>query len=532
MTTQLKTAQDLTDLRTRLGLSREDLAAKLGVTPSAVGKWERGVTFPSGRRLKVLYDLDEVHAKNMADDQPQAPQPEPELTLHEYMDRKQPTDEIGWRYWPDATHCRSRAQQRLESIDVEAVGRKQRVVDLCTPFHLDGMDVVLTSRLYHLGLTLPRTLRSFMASYPPPQGSIYPGSDDGKGWVDVKIPEGNAWLAHALRAIGLYATRGSVPTDLLVAADRIERGDLCDETPKVTPVDVVDDERAVGWMWQASPNPQEVTIDWQALVSTHQGVRGVSLRHLVELGLYGKYQDAAQALERDARNFTHAVKLSSRTGERGPLSEDFILTNLRAVQRFCSSARTEMGARILDVILDHHDELQAMLAGDEQAKARHEQAKNQAPPSADPLDALASMIEQMRSQRDAIEAQAKRQQQLEEKTEQVVQLARRLETTPLAGERSAYQVAEEAGVKSNTGRPHSSAVVALIAELGLHKEGLAWQVPCEISGKIADTWRVNSAGAAKLKYTLAQLAKQGVVLEDGRTRFTVQGSTRQYTVYR
>jgi transcriptional regulator with XRE-family HTH domain len=374
MTTQLKTAQDLTDLRTRLGLSREDLAAKLGVTPSAVGKWERGVTFPSGRRLKALYDLDEAHGESITS----APQPEPVLTLHEYMDR---------------------TTQPIPQVITEAL------------------------------------------------------------------------------------------------------------------------------------NPQTVTIDWQALVGEHQGIRGVSLRHLVELGLYAAYRDAEVALVKG--EFLRSTQKLSHTAENGGRpGSDYIITDLRAVQRFCSRARTEMGTRILDVILDHHDELQAMLAGDEQAEARHEQAKSQAPPSADPLDALASMIEQMRSQRDAIEAQAKRQQQLEEKTEQVVQLARRLETTPLAGERSAYQVAEEAGVKSNTGRPHSSAVVALIAELGLHKEGLAWQVPCEISGKIADTWRVNSAGAAKLKYTLAQLAKQGVVLEDGRTRFTVQGSTRQYTVYR
>lgn len=141
---------------------------------------------------------------------------------------------------------------------------------------------------------------------------------------------------------------------------------------------------------QAAANPQAITIDWQALIDTHQGVKGVSLRHLVSLGLYGDYRRAAEALERDPVIFDMTSKITLAADGAGRPGSDYIITDLRAVQRFCARARTEMGARIMDVILDHHDELQAMLAGDIAAQERHEQAKARRPPI--PLQPSASCL--------------------------------------------------------------------------------------------------------------------------------------------
>lgn len=276
-----------------------------------------------------------------------------------------------------------------------------------------------------------------------------------------------------------------------------------------------------------APNPQAITIDWQALVGTHQGIKGVSLRHLVSLGLYGDYRRAAEALEREPL-FDTMSKSVSLPSTGGRPAEDIIITDLRSVQRFCARARTEMGGRILEVILDHHDELQAMLAGDGAALARHEQAK--APATAmSALDAFSAAVA-------ALQEQAARTAAIEARTievaQQVAQIERRLDTTPIAGERSAYQVAEEAGIRSSAGRPHSSAVVSLIYDMGLAQEGLARQVTTEVNGKLADSWRIHSTGAAMIKRELARLAQRGVVLEDGRTRFEVQGRDRVFTVYR
>ena len=48
---------DVVGLRARLGLSQEKFAKKLGVSVSAVGKWETGVTKPRGLSLRALEHL-------------------------------------------------------------------------------------------------------------------------------------------------------------------------------------------------------------------------------------------------------------------------------------------------------------------------------------------------------------------------------------------------------------------------------------------------------------------------------------------
>ena len=45
---------DVVRLRTRLGLSQEKFAEKLGVHVSTVGKWERGLRKPHGQSLRDL----------------------------------------------------------------------------------------------------------------------------------------------------------------------------------------------------------------------------------------------------------------------------------------------------------------------------------------------------------------------------------------------------------------------------------------------------------------------------------------------
>ena len=44
------------ELRLRAGLTQEGLAAKIGVTPSAVGNYERDVSFPKGDAFMALFE--------------------------------------------------------------------------------------------------------------------------------------------------------------------------------------------------------------------------------------------------------------------------------------------------------------------------------------------------------------------------------------------------------------------------------------------------------------------------------------------
>ncbi len=53
----MKIAEKITKLRKGAGLTQRELALELGVTPSAVGNYEQGISFP---REEILYKLFEV----------------------------------------------------------------------------------------------------------------------------------------------------------------------------------------------------------------------------------------------------------------------------------------------------------------------------------------------------------------------------------------------------------------------------------------------------------------------------------------
>lgn len=57
MKAQNEMAQLVCELRQRLGLTQEKLAAKLGVTSPSVNRWENGRAKPSPLALKQIEDL-------------------------------------------------------------------------------------------------------------------------------------------------------------------------------------------------------------------------------------------------------------------------------------------------------------------------------------------------------------------------------------------------------------------------------------------------------------------------------------------
>ena len=58
---------DVVRLRTRLGLSQEKFAEKLGVDVSTVGRWERGLRKPHGQSLRDLEWLTKLPRRTKGD---------------------------------------------------------------------------------------------------------------------------------------------------------------------------------------------------------------------------------------------------------------------------------------------------------------------------------------------------------------------------------------------------------------------------------------------------------------------------------
>ncbi len=58
---------DVVRLRTRLGLSQEKFAKKLGVSVWTVGSWERGLNKPRGLSLRALERLAKVLRRRMTE---------------------------------------------------------------------------------------------------------------------------------------------------------------------------------------------------------------------------------------------------------------------------------------------------------------------------------------------------------------------------------------------------------------------------------------------------------------------------------
>ena len=146
---------------------------------------------------------------------------------------------------------------------------------------------------------------------------------------------------------------------------------------------------------------QYETIDWTTFVYEGDEVRGISLRAMVEAGLYEQMGHAVRALRRANLSFSPVQEESSG----GRPSTDYVLT-LQDAKRFAARARTEVGLRILDVIIEHHDEFQRVLSGDPEATARvREHRRASSAPAEDPL--LAQLEAMARMRREALAREAR-----------------------------------------------------------------------------------------------------------------------------
>lgn len=138
----------------------------------------------------------------------------------------------------------------------------------------------------------------------------------------------------------------------------------------------------------AAPSPDTyTTISWESFVVEVDGKRGVSLRELVKAGLYARYEDAASAA---CNAGMEVFTVHPKNAARGRPGQDMLICGWRDAQKFCMRARTPVGEKIAELILDHHEEFQRLIAGDAgaqqrlaDAQATHDRIEAQA--AADPL---------------------------------------------------------------------------------------------------------------------------------------------------
>lgn len=184
----------------------------------------------------------------------------------------------------------------------------------------------------------------------------------------------------------------SAKRDLLAILDEFESMDTI----------VLSQETAVTQLaTQHLPTDEVRTIQWERFVYDDGQVRGISLRAMVEAGLYAKYHHAERAaLEIGMEMLPIQVKSPF---QNGPPERDLILS-LRDAQKFAMRVRTPVGEQIADLILDHHDDFQRLLAGDRATWKKVEAAaarppEPSVPSTGDPiLDQLAILAATRRAQ--------------------------------------------------------------------------------------------------------------------------------------
>lgn len=153
-------------------------------------------------------------------------------------------------------------------------------------------------------------------------------------------------------------------------------------------------ERAPKAELSAEPSElRDVTISWEQFAVEHEGETYLSLRKMVEVGgLYASFWAAKRALERCGLTFSTTLQKS--TGGRP--AEDCLM-GWKDAQRFAAQSGTEVGMQIAAVIVDHHNEYQAIRAGDVEATTHAI-----APAMGGHLDLMQGLLDSLKAQESAI----------------------------------------------------------------------------------------------------------------------------------
>lgn len=218
------------------------------------------------------------------------------------------------------------------------------------------------------------------------------------------------------------------------------------------------------------------TIEWERFAYRGEDASGISLRAMVDAGLYAEMRYAVDALAR-ADIISTVVTAESASGRP---REDHILS-LKDAQRFAARTRTPVGERILDLIIEHHSDFQRLLEGDEEVQARVEEHKSTIRRSPQPTN-IQILLEAVKGLADLEAKQLEHERKLEA-------VMASLDQSLKPGERSAETLARMAGWKTKNGNFHAGAVHLIRklegCQLGEHyRLQKHWD---EMSGQVVDT---------------------------------------------
>lgn len=267
----------------------------------------------------------------------------------------------------------------------------------------------------------------------------------------IKDRELAAQIERAHSKATSWQAMGSRPVPLIEQPAQLTLEGAAPTTPAPRPVPAA----------AAAPSPDTyTTISWESFVVEVDGVRGVSLRALVSAGLFEQMPHAVRALKASGAGFT-PVREESRGGRP---QEDYLM-GLREAQRFCARVRTPVGERILDQILDHHDELQRLIAGDAGAQQRladaqathaHIEAQAAADPLLGSLLALAQVRQVQLDQAARIEALERESRARAEHDRRMIASLEALpvpteEARPLSPRKALVALVQDVGFKAGGG---------------------------------------------------------------------------------
>lgn len=238
------------------------------------------------------------------------------------------------------------------------------------------------------------------------------------------------------------------------------------------------------------------TIEWEHFAYRGEDASGISLRAMVDAGLYARMDHAVRALEASDLQFSPVQGEIAHDG-RGRPGTDYILA-LPDAQFFAATARTDMGERIARLIIEHHADFQKLLAGD--GVIAEKVREHQEIVASSEQDPILGQLEALKQNRLAILEQSRRLEQLEQRAKRyeaqsekhallVEAIAESLDQSLKPGERSAESLARMAGWKTKNGNFHAGAVHLIRklegCQLGEHyRLQKHWD---EMSGQVVDT---------------------------------------------
>lgn len=131
----MKTKEIILELRTKAGMSQDELAEKVHVTRQAVSRWEKGETIPNTETLKLLSTLFDVSINTLLG----SPRAREESCTWSY-----PTEET-WKRYADLGYFTTFQQQLMEEFNALQIEGLPKVESLN----------VLTGSFINLEYTLP-----------------------------------------------------------------------------------------------------------------------------------------------------------------------------------------------------------------------------------------------------------------------------------------------------------------------------------------------------------------------------------------